>query len=340
MAADQQLASEVANALTLYYYDNYETAPSGYVTISKSGVTTSNGDMSNAMAAVFGDEWQRDTNLKLKGDWTGATGTSMLNYAIEHAAEAPVVAGSTFLTDATTDGMMQSLTTLTGIATKVINPHKNNAVTILNNMGLTEVAGKLTALEADGLKTTDEGYADAISNLLVGHFSGNMNAENVKTPDTLENLAIMYATFYAYTESIGDTTTMEKVNTKLLETTDIDDLTATKLFTGIYESDADLYTGYMDYMSKKAENDQAAFLSMMGAMNQVSSGFTDKESLTNPNLYSSDSVKNQVNEYVNAVKLVNGMNAEDLAVLKASAGSGNVVVTIAGGIAAVSPAIF
>lgn len=75
MAADQQLVSEVANALTLYYYDNYETPASGQVILTASGVTPSGvGDA--AMQAVFGAEYASDASIALKYDGWKSGGAS------------------------------------------------------------------------------------------------------------------------------------------------------------------------------------------------------------------------------------------------------------------------
>ena len=70
IAADQQLAGEVANALTLYYYDSYGdetvTEKTGYVVLSTNARPSVSGSGEAAMEAVFGEEWESDESLKLK----------------------------------------------------------------------------------------------------------------------------------------------------------------------------------------------------------------------------------------------------------------------------------
>ena len=340
MAADQQLASEVANALTLYYYDNYETPVSGYVTISKSGVTTSNGDMSNAMAAVFGDVWQQDANLKLKGDWTGATGTSMLSYAIDRATSnmeaTQKVADSTFLNEASTDGMLNALTNLTGIVNGVINDYgTGNKVT--EKLGSVLGEGFVTKLDGTGVKNDSADYNTVVSNMMVGYFADALHNNSAADPDLAEMVA-GYASLYAYAETTGDLSLIEAVNNNLKAVTSTDDLVVGTLTKGL-ENDPRL-SKFDKYLEERGETDFAATMEIMGALAEISGSYTDAESLSNKNLYNSDTVKNQANEYVNAVKIVAGMDTDALTALKTSAGSGNVVVSMAGGIAAVSPAMF
>lgn len=65
MAADQQLASSIANALQLHYYANPTEATSGYVILSteKTEADTADGFAAKAMTAAFGEGWD---NLVLK----------------------------------------------------------------------------------------------------------------------------------------------------------------------------------------------------------------------------------------------------------------------------------
>jgi hypothetical protein len=67
---------------------------------------------------------------------------------------------------------------------------------------------------------------------------------------------------------------------------------------------------------------------MMGAMNSISSGYTDIDSLTNPKLYDSDAVKQQVSEYINAVNMVAGMDDAAISNMLNSVGEGTVVIMI------------
>lgn len=68
MAADQQLASDVEQALMLAYYGRLNIA-GGSVTLGTSGATATTEEIAAAMEAVFGANWQDTCKLKYNG-WT------------------------------------------------------------------------------------------------------------------------------------------------------------------------------------------------------------------------------------------------------------------------------
>ena len=70
IGADQTLVSEVAHALTLYYYSHPETT-GGYVVLKQEGKEATGDDVGKAaMQAVFGDDWATAVGLK-HDSWTG-----------------------------------------------------------------------------------------------------------------------------------------------------------------------------------------------------------------------------------------------------------------------------
>ena len=113
IAADQQLAYDVANALQLYYYNNYsdETAPkSGYVILTTtSGPSTSDG-MAIAMNDVFGEDGWADLKLK-SADWKPAVTAAAVG-----ANGAGSVNDSTYVTDSTVTELLDNVQTVTSAA--------------------------------------------------------------------------------------------------------------------------------------------------------------------------------------------------------------------------------
>ena len=72
----------------------------------------------------------------------------------------------------------------------------------------------------------------------------------------------------------------------------------------------------------------AALSTMMGAVQHISNGFTDKDSLLDANLFTTDDVMAQVNAYYNSVKSMAGLPDTDIAALQ-NVPDGSIVVFIA-----------
>lgn len=334
-ASDKQMVGDIEYVLSLHAQSNPEDLSSGYVVLTTGDAQASSGFVTDVLVATYGENWAKELKLAY-GEWTSES--AMLEYALENYDSANTVANSTFLTDASTDGMMSALTTLTGVATQVIQGHEDDATDILTGMGLTDVADKLAALENEGLSPDDPDYATAISNLLVGHFSGNMTSDSVQVNGSLEQLALDYATFYAYSEYVGDPSIMTSINEKLADVESTGALTSETLLSGVPQEHISGYSTYMSTMEENGIDNADAFLSMMGAMNKVSQTYTDIDSLTSADLYESASVKNQVDNYVNAVRLVAGMNEQDVEKMLSLVGEGTIVIMITSdGVISTSP---
>lgn len=67
MQADQTLASEVANALQLYYYNSMGTQTGAYVILKADGDAQAGGFAAEAMEAAYGSSWTSNLKLKYNG---------------------------------------------------------------------------------------------------------------------------------------------------------------------------------------------------------------------------------------------------------------------------------
>ena len=314
--ADQALVAEIKNVLTLYAYAN-GIGEGGYV------VLNSNGDAAKAEGAAviaaledaYGENWS--TALKLK--YTEWTDDGLLEYVLQNADSAALIADSTFLTTATPDSLMSAVNNLTDAATTVIKNYNG------------DVAAKLAALLDDefvtnlnntGVTEDDDTYETVISNMLVGHFSkvlSEAQPEEAMQDDGMVGMMLSYATLYAYCETIGDTSTMAGIDTYLAQSNDMDRLTTAGLNEYITANcTEDFINGYLKYNvgedgnGGKGMSDISAALEIMGAVSHISGTYTDAESLSNPNLYSSESVGEQLNNYITAINAVSSIDASAL----------------------------
>ena len=357
MQADMTLVSDVADALTLYYYSHPTDGVTGYVVLKPNGaVATSDGTVgSAAMQAVFGDGWQNTATLKYDG-WSD---NDLLGLVADYTDdELKLVANSSFLTNSTSQGLMNAVTDLTGLVGDVIRDKSADPAKARQNLTLifgedSEILDKLDALDKDGLKGDD--YPTAISNLLV-----NTMATNIETEPCLKAIVNMYATAYAYGEKTGDFTAFEQMNTNL-ENVSMEILSfegesteqaygvgyLTMLDGMMDENDAPItgYEGFLDYLNvtggEQIQNDNDALSTMMGAVKQISDSFVDVDSLTNPELFASGEVANQVNDYMNSVKALAEMDETTRATLSdLPAGSVAVFVTKDGVVSATPNAAF
>jgi len=314
MTADQALAAEVADALLLYYYSHPGTE-GGYVILKPNGEVAGFDSEGNpdasvgaaAMKAVFGDGWEA-ASLQYNG-WTGALYNEVANLTPE---QINTIANSTFFTHATTEGMMDAATHLLGIAAAEISG--SNITANLEKLGLGSLSNQLS-----GVADADKGTV--ISNLLVGTYAkaiadGTADASN----DPMVNLMYTYANAYAYTEYSGDDTYQKAVEQAIMDAANDPDggVDALKELGSTSTNWAnivgrDLYREYGSFDSNYASGNNDALKNMMGAVSVVSNSNTDKDSLANPELYSSQAVTDQINGYMNAIKMVaSGVNLPPL----------------------------
>lgn len=308
--ADQAMIAEIKNVLMLKAYSE-GVSNADFVILTLDGeaqVGVEGGFAEKALEEAYGSNWASALQLK-SNDWLA--GAFLVNLD-----DAALIANSTFLTTATPDGLMSAVTNLTGAASTVISGYGGDVAAKLESLGMGDVAAKL---EATGLEAGTEEYNTAVSNLLVSQFAGAMNGLTVEEAmnDSLAGTALLYASLYAYCESEGDTTTMDTVNEYLASQDDMDNLTTNSFFNYISTLDSDFVAGYDDYMTNgNGNSDMEATLKIMGAVSNISSGYTSASDLSNSNLYASDAVSSQLNDYVSAIKAVAGMDANAVAALK------------------------
>ena len=355
MTADQALVSEIANVLTLYYYSHGITG-SDYVILDAEGASTLTSADDNvlgfaeaALAEAYGENWSEVLRLKYS-DWTD---DGLLQYVLDNADSAGLIANSTYLTTASPDSLMGAVNNLTDAANDVI---KNYAA----NGG--DVTGKLTTLLGDdfvtklgntGVALGDDEYETVVSNMLVGHFANVLHGADsgeVMEDTGMVGMMMSYATLYAYCQTIGDTTTMAGLDAYLAESDEMDDLTPDGINGFIEANCSDAFKeGYLKYNlgenlngeGGKLMSDVNAALEIMGAVGHIAGTYTDKDTLSNPNLYSSESVGEQLNNYISAIKAVANMDSATLATLN-SLGSNSVTIFVAedGSISVVPGAAF
>ena len=319
MQADMTLASEVAHALTLYYYAHPEEVTSGYVVLTTTGASGDGVVGDAAMAAVFGENWAETAVLKYDG-WDD---NGMMDLVGDYTDdELALIANSSFLTHSNAEGLMGAVTGLTGLVGDVIREKSADPAKARSNLEKifgadSEILDKLDELDEDGLQGED--YPTAISNLLV-----NYMANTIETEPYLQSMINMYATAFAYAEQTGDTAALDKMNETLAGITmdelsyegeDALDQGMFKMLEGMQVETAEgevpltEYAGFLDYVNETGEDqmltDIDALSTMMGAVKQISDSFLDVESVTNPELFASGEVADQVSNYLNAVKVMN-----------------------------------
>ena len=327
--ADITLVSEVAKALSLQYYTNSEGFTGGYVILTTDGATGDGVVGNQAMLNVFGGSWNETAVLKYDG-WTD---DGLLSYVMENADTAEQVANSTFLTTATPEGLMKAVTGLTDAAATVIRNYNGDVTNTLRGMTSQEFIDKL---EATGYKEGDPEYETVISNMLVGHFAETLHDTTYEEIEEVDNggllsMVLVYAELFAYCETIDDTTTMDALNGYLADAGNIADLSVAGL-QGYLDTYAtpDFMTGFRDFALDEDGNpgqgmkDINAALEILGAVDHVADSYTNEE-LADKNLYASDVVAEQLNNYINAVQAVaSGMDVSGL-----NAGANDIVVFVA-----------
>ena len=91
--------------------------------------------------------------------------------------------------------------------------------------------------------------------------------------------------------------------------------------------DAEFIDGFVTYGQGQGVADMQATLKIMGAVSNISGNYTNAEDLANANLYASDVVSQQLNEYVGAIKAVAQMDPALRAKLQ-NLGANDVAVVI------------
>ena len=336
-AADKQLVSDVEQALNLYYQSHAGNMTGGYVIISTSG-TTAGGSGIDAMTDMFGGSYI-DNKLAYDG-WTGGAGMIdvLSGYTPEQIA---LITNSSYLTDSNTESLMDAVNVMTNLASGVIaGSNLDNAERNLKLvLGAENAAPIIETLKKHELM----GNTTAISNMLV-----NAMADSMKDNEALQIIMNDYAAAFAYAEKYKDVDPNADAALKQMQEnlknvsmdalTDEDDA-LDMLYVGFEDQKFEGFNEYIDAAWKDGtlEEDQKALTNMLGAVKEISGNFTDKESLMDDKLFTSEGVMGQVNNYVNAVNALAGLDQADLDVLKGAPDNAIVVFIAADGVISVYP---
>lgn len=335
MAADQQLVSQVANALQLQYYANPTAAASDYVVLKVDADAEDGGKnfADPAMKAAFGDEWKKMTSLKY-GEWSDDGLLSLVaDYTDEELA---AIADSTFMTVATPKGLMTAVTDMTGIVSSVIAGSDLSQATNRLNILLGAESDTVKTLNSLNMQPTDADYPTVVSNLLVNEMANMMqNAENAD--NKLNTILYLYSAAYAYSQVSGDPAILNQLSTNL-DGMSFDELNSDAYLEKCIAGMEDIgFSDFEEFQAATQDTDVAALSTMMGAVGHIAGSYKDKDSLVDPGLYASGAVAEQVNNYMTSVKAMVSMTPAERAALKNQADTVMVFIT-ADGKVSVTPA--
>ena len=320
--ADITLVSQVANALTLQYYVevNGETK-TDYVILTTDGAEAKNQLAQSAMEATFGANWAESAALKYAG-WTNDDLVSLVaEYSDDDLA---AIAGSTYLGEKSSpQALMTAVTDLTGIVSNAISANITDPDEAVNKLNTLLGDGNSLASNLSNMKfdtSTEAGmqeYSTAISNMLVSYMAGNMD-----NAGGLSYVMNMYASAVAYAQESGDEAVLNVMQNKLSTVGQSGGIALNTLYE--LNSDEDCWAlfipedgscdayfeKYVSADNSKYVSDQQALHAMMGAVEKIAGGYTKQSDLTNPDLFSSGAVSDQINNYINTVKALSGMDSD------------------------------
>lgn len=305
MTTDQKLVSEVADALTLFYYANPNAGAAWVVLAPEGGVLDANANGDKAMTDVFGTEWRSTVSLSYKGWANEMPGMT--------ADEAAAVRGSSFLQGSTRTELLQNVSNLTTAASGFVGQISNPALVYSGMVGnFASSEEEFDALcQQYGIETVGEGTnkqfaADVtdtqISNLMVAAAAQSFtNAANGGESNTAAELVLMYATYTAAVNSPNatqaDKDRYEAMNQAFTTATSVNDVQAA--LDAFDTGSADLMTTYRS--SSQAGTDGAAIAALMSAITDASGNLT-ADDIKNGNLFTSGKVANQFNAYISAAE--------------------------------------
>lgn len=361
MGADQALVSEVAHALTLYYYSHPEIT-SGYVVLNKEGTdSTADNVGTAAMQAVFGDNWAETATLKYDG-WVPA-GTKVGNVtrvALEQAlrlnedgADTSIIGDSSFITGSTPEELMKNVTELTFVATGLfegMNDYYKYSIIKKNLFGgdsqLLEDYCKDFGITTGKNENDDPVFGanvtnEQLSNLLVFGAAQQITADG--TPSLVVDLVNKYAEFAGFVNSVKGTADEQaaqeayaELNAALKGIRYEDDGNNSNRIAGAFdafknnEAIKNKLDAYLDDDNEVKNKDKAAFKLIMGAVDEAS-GIVTPEEMQSADFFASDKVSGFFNTYLTAAEAASNMTKDQIEAALATMGNGGIVVTMNGG---------
>lgn len=317
MTTDQKLVSEVADALTLFYYAN-PNAGSAYVVLAPDGtVARANENGAKAMEAVFGAGWANTTLSYSK--WAD-TDSGMLGAA--SGAGAADVLNSSFLQGSTRTELLQNVSNLTTAASGFVGQISNPSLVYSGMVGnFASSEAEFDALcQQYGIETVGEGsnkqFADSvtdtqISNLMVAAAAQSFtNAANGGESNTAAELVLMYATYTAAvnspTASQADKDRYNAMNQAFTTATSVSDVQAA--LDAFNAGSSDLMNTYTS--SSQSGTDSAAIMALMSAINDASGNLT-ADDIKDANLFTTGKGANAFNTYVSAAEAMAELGSVD-----------------------------
>jgi len=353
MAADQQLISEVKNAMILYAFSNPDAA-NGYVILKQEGEVNDDYDAigDSAMTAAFGDGWKNSVFLKYSGWSSDGVLDAVLNLT---DAERTAINNSNFFKKTSSGALMQTVGNLTNESMDFLGDR--TAANIYNRFN-TYAPDFVQYCKDSGLEMNAEGTAfkDAdeaqLTNLMALYAADNMGKL------TFENygsaMQAMFAPGYGagtMPEAPGmDTVTLLAAQYMILQTVAANDPNGAQKMAGVDAAIASAtnlngmfnalgtYFGGSDGIMDATESNAAmnsidpnvlatdvnAVAAMMKAASNASNGFyNDLDDLKDGSLFASAAVGNALD----TVKSVSAMDSDALSALE-DVGDGEVLVML------------
>lgn len=327
--ADITLVSEVAQALSLYYYSNPNKNVSGYVCITSEGtVCLFGGSGEAAMDAVFGDDWEKNLSLSYDG-WEYST-------SMPSAADAAKVAKSSYYKNSTPAELVTSFTGLTDALAGMANTASQDPLVTMKGVVMSEDEYEVMRAQLDtlGVSWSSEADADntayttAVSNLLVQKVSSEIGdnqygADYDEKASQMSTLAINYALIYGWASADAEgAEILANLNAAVTDpnasSTDVVDAVDSAF---AQAGERSSFMTYLDTQNGQGLDDISALSSIMGTVSRWSDG----ADMTTAGLYSSVSITDAVNNYITAVGTMSGIGDIDASALETALRNGVVV---------------
>ena len=336
IAADQALVSDVVNALTLYYYDNYgksETPISGHIVLTTSGNTT-DGDAAAAMNAVFGEGAWAELKLKHNG-WTSSAGTVDMENV-----------NSSSFGEAYRGEMMERVSSLSGVLADYFGSgatykplqdymKENNITTtdpqVLANLAVLQAANSVTGVDATKFTNAYVNYGGV-------QLANELQKDNGANLDKMTAYAVAYAQMEGtlnYIEaqaaaSGSDAQKQEIAEIKKYwadESKELKDVQTVEALLNavegkLYNETSPVYSFADAYVvGDQSAKDASAFISYMTGVQEVAPSLTDDLSeMASSDFYKGGTVNGLVEDYISAGTILNGSAAGSVTVFFKSNG--------------------
>ena len=331
MQADISLAGEVEDALMLYYYSHYDENPSGYVVITPEGAACGFDEDAEgysvgmaAMDAVFGDGWENELSLKHDG-WLeeGAGDGTVVN--MDPKVITQTVGSLTDLAAAASTSNKPG--TITTVLTAFCGLSEAQKTELENFEGEDNYAQIATNLM---VKYLAENISSNSESMVYDAMDGRYEINGEKVSGGID-IATKYAMLYAMANTAGEyqgeaqarlaafnqsiktiagneaaNPTAQSVQTDLTRAWQLmihDEFLDENGDPVVDEEGNEIYFADVvdDYLgSQDGATELKSITAAMGAMSDLAAGYTEKETLSNEDLFSSDAVVSALSGYQSA----------------------------------------